>query len=258
LVGTSYSDYGLLFENNVISETGGCLDVDKHGQGMQMGQQTELGFIIIRNNVFRNILGSGMIVFLSSGNDANHHDIAIYNNVFHIDNLATYNTISPGVIWAESDRGHYTNVHLDNLLVANNTFYGLGSPSASSVTGSILLECQTSNNTLVNNVWENCRMTTPHIGFANESNNGYFGNSLNVPVGTLKQVTGSGSTLVAPGSADFHIKSGGYGIGKGRNLPSSFTTDAEGKVRGGVWDLGAYQLNTTADAPPTNAQVIVR
>ncbi|MDB6169026.1 MAG: hypothetical protein JWM88_1890 [Verrucomicrobia bacterium] len=258
LVGTSFSDYGLLFENNVVSETGGCTDVDKHGQGLQLGQQTEMAFLIFRNNVFRNILGSGMIVFLSSGSGSNHHDIQIYNNLFYITDLSTYRVISPGVIWSESDRGIYTNVHLDNMVIANNTFYGLGSTTANSVSGSVILQSPTANNTLVNNLWENCRMSSPHVGFATESNNAYYQNSLNVPTGTLKQVNGSATTMVNASAFDLHVKTGGYAIGKGKNLPGLFATDFEGKVRGGVWDIGAYQLATTSDAPPTNAQVIAK
>ena len=255
VTGTSYSDYGFIFENNVISETGGCLDPTNHGQGMQLGQASELGYCILRNNVFRNINGSGMIVFLSSGNGAYHHDIQIYNNVFYITDLSTYSVISPGVIWAEQ-AGSYTGNGLVNLYIINNTFFGLGSPTANSVSGAIILHAPTTNTVLQNNLWENCRLSSPHVGVTSQSNNGYYGNSLNVPSGTLKQVSGVSSALVAAGSGDFHLTPGSYAIGKGKNIPALFTTDLEGKVRGGVWDLGAFQFATTADAPPSNAQVI--
>jgi hypothetical protein len=258
LLGTSYSDYGFLFENNVISETGGCLDVDNHGQGMQLGQSSELGFCIIRNNVFRNIVGSGMIVFLTNGNGVNHHDIRIYNNIFYITDLLTYNILSPGVIWAESDRGIYTGRRMDNVLVANNTFYGLGSALVTGVRGSIVLEPPVANNILVNNIWESCRMSGSHLGFVSESNNGYFANNLNVPSGTPKQVNGGATTFVNAASADFRLMPTGYAVGKGRNFPGIFTTDFAGLTRGGVWDLGAHQDRTTVDVAPTNAEVVIK
>jgi hypothetical protein len=228
---------------------------------MQLGLASELGYAIIRNNVFRNISGSGSIVFLSSGNGANHHDIQIYNNVFYCTDPLTYNVLSPGVIWAESDRdGRYSNVRLDNLLVANNTFYNLKS-SGSGISGSIILECAVSNNYLINNVWEDCRLTGNALGFSVESNNAYYNNTLNPPVGTVKQVNGTATTFVNAKGADFRLAPGGYAIGKGRNYPSTinaFVNDATNMVRGGVWDIGAYQFQTTGDVAPSNAQITVR
>ena len=256
LVGTSYNDPGFTFENNVISESGGCLDPTNHGQGMQLGYTSELGFCIIRNNTYRNIVGSGMIVFLGS-TGANHHDIQIYNNSFYITDLITYNVISPGVIWAEAQRNGATGVFITNLSVINNTFYNLGSATASSVNGSVILEAPASGNILVNNLWENCRLIGANEGFAVESNSGYYNNNLNVPTGIPKEVNGSATTFVNGPAYNFNLVSGGYAIGRGTNFPSIFTTDANGTPRGGVWDLGAFQFQTTANAAPSNAQVAI-
>ncbi|HYA13951.1 MAG TPA: hypothetical protein VEF33_06395, partial [Syntrophales bacterium] len=62
-VGTSWSDYSLLFENNLLSETGGVTNPDDHGQGMQWYGGTDQ-YTVIRNNVFRNITGTASIAFL--------------------------------------------------------------------------------------------------------------------------------------------------------------------------------------------------
>ena len=52
-VGTSYSDYGMLFENNVLGETGGVgiAYPGIHGQCIQIGYAATDSFIIIRNNI---------------------------------------------------------------------------------------------------------------------------------------------------------------------------------------------------------------
>lgn len=256
LIGTSYSDYGFLFENNVISETGGCLDPTNHGQGMQLGLGSEMGFCLIRDDIFSNIVGSGMVVFLGT-TGANHHDIEIYDNIFYITDLTTYNIISPAVIWAEAQRNGATGVAMTNLSIINNTFYGLGTAVADNVNGSVIIEAPATNNILVNNLWENCRLTGPNEGFATISNSGYFGDNLNVPSGTPKQVSGAASTFVNAPALNFQLAPGGYAVGRGTNFPAMFSTDFAGTVRGGVWDLGAYQLQTTGNAAPTNAQVTI-
>jgi len=51
LFGTSYSDYAMLFENNVMEVVGGNL-AGAHSQGMQMGMGGD-SYFIIRNNIFK-------------------------------------------------------------------------------------------------------------------------------------------------------------------------------------------------------------
>jgi len=244
LVGTSYADYGLLFENNVISETGGCLDLGTHGQGMQISFGTEDRFTIIRGNTFRNIEGTGMVVWLG-GPGSIHHDALVYNNLFYIDDVSTYKILSPGAIYA-----HIAASGCSNIMICNNTFHGLGSPNlpicALDTVGAI-------NNVLQNNLWEQCCFTTPHRGFSTESNNGYFGNTgTGIPVGTLNQIDGSSSTLSNPKLGDFRLLPQGYAVGAGVNLSRTFATDFFGGVRGSAWDIGGCQYGAdTGPAIPT-------
>lgn len=239
VVGTSYTDYGFLFENNVISETGGCTDPDKHGQGMQLGFNSEMAFCVIRNNVIRNVVGSAFIAFLG-GTSANHHDFRIYNNVFHLTDPATYSAVSPGVIWSHVDAVK------TNISILNNSFYNL---TGATVSGSVILQHPTPTNTLLeNNVWEGCRLIG-HEGLTTQSNNGYYANTGGgVPSGTTNQVDGASSTFNNAAGGDFTLKAGGYAIGAGLDLSALFTTDVSETTRV-TWDMGAYAYQGATSRP---------
>jgi len=255
LVGTSYNDYGMLFENNVLSETGGAvlLDPNVHGQGLQISYANQDAFTIIRNDVFRNVIGTGMIVWLGGGISV-HHDALVYNNVFYITDLTTYPINSPGIIYS-----HTQATAAYNISIYNNSVYGIGSGSVTTARGSVIIATVGAyNNTLKNNVWEKCYLPSPHRGIAVQSNNGYYGiMGSSPPTGTTNQISGLTSTFTNPVAGDFRLFIGAYAVGKALNLDDIFTQDYTGLVRGGTWDIGAYQFDTTAPliAPPLNAHV---
>lgn len=240
VVGTSYSDYGFLFENNVLSETGGCTDPGKHGQGMQLGFNSEMAYCIIRNSIIRNAVGSAFIAFLGGGS-ANHHDFRIYNNIFYITDPVTYDIVSPGVIWSHIDAVK------TNISILNNTTYGL---TGATISGSVILEHPSPTNTVLdNNIFEGCRLTG-HAGLTTESNNGYYNNTgSGIPSGTTNQVNGSSTTFNNAASYDFTLKAGGYAVGAGLDLSATFTTDITGTTRSSPWSLGAYSYGSGVVAP---------
>ena len=82
--GTSYSDYGLLLENNVLEKNGGVgmRYPNVHGQTIQFYSRP-LVYAVFRNNIFRNATGQAYISILG-GVTTDH--IRIYNNVFYSDN----------------------------------------------------------------------------------------------------------------------------------------------------------------------------
>jgi len=226
IVGTSYEDYGMLFENNVIEETGGNL-AGAHSNPIQIGYATGDAYLIIRGNVFRNNVGSAPVTYLG-GKGSDHRFSRIYNNLFVITDRSKYGC-SPGVVWAHSGAAACHKIE-----VYNNTFYGvrLGQCALDTVGAK--------DNVLVNNVWENCEFTGKHRGFAEESNNGYFGNTGGgVPKGSKNQVNGSSTTLANPGEGDFSLLPNGYAAGAGADLSKIFTTDFAGNARGAKWDIGA-------------------
>lgn len=226
LVGTSYDDYGMLFENNVVEQTGGNL-LGGHSNPMQIGYATGDAYLIIRNNIFRNNVGSAPVTYLA-GKESNHRFSRIYNNVFIITDRSKFGC-SPGVIWA-----HAGSTACNDIEIYNNTFYGVKLGQCALDTAGA------KNNVLVNNVWENCHFTGKHRGFSEESNNGYFGNTgAGVPKGSKNQVDGSSSTFVNAEAGDFRLLPKGYAVGVGRELSKIFTTDSAGTTRGAQWDIGA-------------------
>lgn len=244
-VGTSYSDYGLLFEDNSVTETGLCTDPDNHGQAMHLGLATNMRYVIIRNNLFRNNDGSAKLSWLG-GSGTTHQDVRIYNNLF-VTLSGLYTILSPGSIWSHSSNNSV------NWLIANNSFYGL---SASGANGNIDLQGTHSGILAKNNIWEACKFAGTNPGVDTSSNNGYFNNTGAVPSGTTNQVNGVETTFNNASLGDFSLKDGGYAVGVGLDLSSIFTTDITGATRTVPWDLGAYKSGSTPP-PPSGGDAIV-
>ncbi len=240
-IGTSYSDYGMLFENNVVSETGGCTNPDVHGQGIQIGYNSTDAYLIIRNNTFRNILGSAMIAYLG-GAGANHSNSRIYNNIFYITDLSTYNVVSPGVIWTNNAGGAVT----DFFYIYNNTFYGLGNATNYNKTyGRIMLTSSTPITTTEakNNLW--VKSYLPYggylIGITSSSNNGFYDNDGSSNPGNTELA----DPFVNSAEYDFRLISIASAKDNGVDLRSVFTTDILGTNRPQefAWDIGAYEYS---------------
>jgi hypothetical protein len=260
LIGSSYADYGLLFENNVLYNSGGTTGLG-HGQGIQCGSgaaPASQSYWIVRNNDFHNIVGTAMIACL--GYTTNDH-FRIFNNIFRNDNLSYnsgwigynsgYPATSPGSIYFSS-----TSQSADHILVANNTFYQMSRST-------VYISGTATNNTVVNNLWINGNFNIVTQG-ATGSYNDYYGcftiisyGIYGVPYGETGQQTESGN----PVDANFHLLAGTNAIANGQNLSSEFATDAAGIARPevGAWDIGAYQYSASAPFvnPPTNLQVTV-
>jgi hypothetical protein len=243
-VGTSFSDYGMLFENNVIERTGGLgiAYPNLHGQGMQIGYSFDVAYLIIRNNIFKNILGTGMIAYL--GGTSSHIYNRIYNNVFLITDLSIYNVISPGVIVTLA-----SGAVCDYFYIYNNTFYNLG--NGGTVYGRIYI---TSSSTITtaevkNNLWVNSYL--PYggylVGITSSSNNGFWNNNGSSNPGN----TESADPFINSAGYDFRLKSTANARDKGIDLSSVFTSDIVGTTRpqGLAWDIGAYEYYAGPNPP---------
>lgn len=257
MVGTDYtSDYGLLFENNVVSETGGgyLLDEDKHAQGLQIYSGTN-AYTVIRNNIFRNNVSQGAISFLGN---TTHTYIQIYNNLFYITDLTTYPSTACSIYW------HNLSTNVDNIHVYNNTFYNLGSSggvteSTNCTASGTPYSCCTGSGTgcyavgylrqdfvaatnvfFKNNIWMNSRFTTANKGYTIKSNEGGYAN-----YGTgYPTVTETADPFINSASYDLHLKPTANAINGGTNLSALFSTDKDGGSRpGGItaWSIGAYE-----------------
>jgi len=252
LVGTSYSDYGLLFENNFLSETGGCTDRAVHGQGIQIGYATTDAYLIIRNNIFRNVTGTAVIAYLGAG--SSHTNSQIYNNIFYTtDNDAYPIGLSPGIIATYGDVTDY-------FYIYNNVFYNI---SQSDAYGRIYLTPVTPATVaeVKNNLWMKCYL--PFGGFltgtTSSSNNGFYDNNGLTNPGN----TESSDPFTNSATYDFTLVSGANAVNGGLDLSSTLgcTTgvdcyDITGTtLRGVAWDIGAYEY--TSGTTPSKGIIIL-
>jgi len=240
VVGTSWEDYGMNFQNNVISETGGCLDPDIHGQGLQISYATEDKYLNISGSLFKNIIGSAMIGYLG-GAGSIHSESRIYNNIFIITDNNTYRVLSPGVIWS-----HDAANACSNIFIWNNSFYGIGnSTNTGTISRIALTTVGATGNQLYNNIFESGYFSAANEGVVS-SNNAYYGNSgSGIPSGTPGQIDGSSTTFTSPTTGNLTLISNGYARNGGLDLSAYFTTDFTGTTRTVPWDIGAYESVST-------------
>lgn len=238
-VGQSYTDYGLLFENNFVSETGGCTDPSLHGQGLQISYANSDSYFIIRNNIFRNIVGSAFIAYLGLGT---HRYSRIYNNVFYITNHSIYNVCSPAVIWSAGEAGNNGGT-MDHIEIYNNTFFNIGE-DLSGCYARIQIESTATITEAVakNNIWVQSYLPAGgHVGLTAKSNNDYYNNVGAPIVGETSQQTESADPFTNSAGYDFSLKSTANAKDHGLDLRNIFTTDILGNARSNVWDIGAYE-----------------
>lgn len=254
--GTSYDDPAILWDSNVLSETGGVLDPEQHGQGFQIAPTATSKWLVIRNSTFRNIVGSAMLGYLGGG--ASHSESRIYNNVFCLTDNGAYSGLSPGIIWA-----HDSSKDATNFFVANNTVYSVGNATNTvSLAQFALQSTNTTGNVLANNIWQSSYFSSANQGFGSVSNNAYYANTgAGVPIGTPGQVNGLATTFTSPTTGDFTLIAGGYAVGSGFDLSGTFTTDATGATRVAPWDIGAFEYfgagGITATAGTVNVGTLI-
>ena len=232
--GTSYDDYGVLFENNFLSETGGCTDVNTHGQGIQVSWSSTDYYTIFRNNIFRNVLGTAFIAYLG-GASAIHSQSRIYNNIFYTTDYSTYN-VSPGIVFIHSSKS------VSDIYFYNNTIYNV------SKAGFFNDFASATNVEVKNNIWTNSNFTYPrgNVGYTSSSNNGYFNNTGRGAPAT----TESSDPFVNSLAHDFQLKATAKAVDNGTSLCCYFTTDKNGVCRpqGSAWAIGAYEYSATPKA----------
>jgi hypothetical protein len=233
--GTSFDDYGLIYEYNVIAETGGCTNVGLHGQGWQAGYGVSAvqRYWTIRNSIFKNIDGTANIAFL--GYTTNEY-IRIYNNIFLSEDKTIYHS-SPGVIYV-----HNIEATAINIEIYNNTFYNIK-------LNQIRNDADTTSGCEVkNNLFHTGTFTTNHLGVTSQYNAYYNCDGYGVPSGEIGQQNEISDPVVNSSAHDFHIIYTAKAKDNGTDLSSVFSTDMDGITRpqGPDWDIGAYEyIDTT-------------
>ena len=243
ITGTSFEDYGLIYENNVIAKTGGCTNPDLHGQGWQAGYGINAiqRYWIIRNSLFKNIQGTANIAFL--GLTTNEH-IRIYNNIFLSENKTKYFS-SPGVIYVHIDRAT-----AKDIKIYNNVFYNMRLDQ-------IIIDAPTKSGCeLKNNLFHTGTFTTIHRGVTSQYNSYYNCDGAGVPSGETGQQNETSDPVVNSVLYDFQLKDTAKAKDQAADLSSIFSTDILGTQRGeynGMWDIGAYEYNNPE--PPANLRI---
>jgi hypothetical protein len=178
----------------------------------------------IYNNVFWSVLHYKTIWIgwpLPAGME--HQYVRIMNNTFH-----TYRT---AIACGGDD--YATN---RDLIVLNNLFYDYA-PDANNIHYAVdLVQTITAGynrfwTPVHSEVWDYIANTTPTYLLLSEWQAlGYDTNS-----------TWGDPLLVSTNRTSMKLQAGSPCVGAGTNLNAYFTTDRDGVVRGGSWDIGAYQ-----------------
>jgi hypothetical protein len=251
IIGTSWSDYGMLYEYNFMARTGGVTNGD-HGQGMQISYNTNSTYLIIRNNKYQDVTGTGFIVYLAGS--GTHSYSRIYNNVMYYTDPSTYGTCSPGPIYAHKSTDHF--------YIYNNTFYKLsGAIPGSYTNANIVLESSTSEVYCANNLFSSSHFASGGNSgcISLLSNNDYYNNNGSVPTGETNQKSESVDPFVNSAGYDFRVKSTANARDSGIDLSSVFKADIVGTPRpqGLGWDIGAYEYYTGPNpSPPSDLKIV--
>ena len=81
--------------------------------------------------------------------------------------------------------------------------------------------------------------------------NNYFATASGGPKGGTQgsnAINGGAANFADAANADFHPQAGSVLVGRGKSLATSFTTDKDGNVRSGAWDVGSFRYG--AVVPP--------
>jgi hypothetical protein len=224
---------GISVYSNLVMGAAGTYNGTQHGDGVQaLGGTT---YLKVYANIFSNIPNSA--VFLDCWGD-NITYAYIYNNIIYLPGSS--GNMAYGMVGGP-DSGGPTTGTLNNCVVANNVLDGAGADwamewagpgSGVNFTPGLFVLC---NNVFLNGA-------TPSYSF----NSGGQQVVADNPTGV------SSSDFVNASAGNFHLTSTATDlIGKGTNLSSFFTIDADGNSRHGLpaaWDIGAYAYGTNSGA----------
>ena len=218
-----------IIENSMITETYGFGGV--HSQGVQLFAQTEN--TTIRNNIFKNIIGTAAIACAWGTNGLN-----VYGNVFY--NTTTEISTSPAAIVDISDADGSTG-GLTDAKIYNNLFYNY--KAATGYAGvSVRYSPDPESNEFYNNYFYECSNRVTIVNIKHDYN--YLLNSEYIYNTVLSehevQESGGADPFVNAAEYDFHLKSRTM---KGIVLAEPFNVDPSGIIRGQdrTWDVGAYE-----------------
>ncbi len=234
---------GLTVEYSKFARNG----VAEHREAWSAGAESN---VIVRNNQFEDIMGTGFIAIVNANGDAANWDI--YGNIFYWTGKYTDGIINTGVIMNRYDgAGGPINVRAVNWHIYNNVFANI---RGGSFTAQIAPEGPLGTYVVENNIWYN----NVAAGGASDGSlvdyNFYYANGTNAKSGA-NDVVGTSSPFVDAQpwlTGNWTLKA----ALPGAVLGAAYNVDPSGATRGsdGIWDRGAmeYSASGVALVPPTN------
>lgn len=245
---------GFILEYSKLARNGNA----EHREAWSAGTDSN---VTVRNNLFEDILGTGVIAIVNNNGDATNWNI--YGNVFYHTGRYTDGIINTGVIMNRYDGpGGTISVRAVNWTIVNNVFAGIVG-----FTSAIVTEGPSVNYVVKNNIWFNNHTDAIGTSGATSSDYNWFYNNTRQNSSTKIDSSGRSGTNDVIGTSNPFVnwQGGDWGLAyaiAGQTLASQFGTDALGVIRGldGTWDRGAYELGgaTPRPTPPTNLSAIVQ
>lgn len=220
---------GLTIEYSKLARNGTA----EHREAWSAGTDSN---VIVRHNLFEDIMGTGFIAIVNNNGDAANWDI--YGNVFYWTGKYSDGIINTGVIMNRYDGpGGSISVKAVNWHIYNNVIANI---RGGSFTASIAPEGPLGTYVVENNIWYN-NVAAAGSGGSLVDYNWYYGNGDNNVAGT-HDVVGTSSPFVDPQpwqTGNWALKAALPGI----PLAAPYDSDWTGRTRGddGVWDRGALE-----------------
>jgi hypothetical protein len=194
--------------------------------------------VIVRHNLFEDIMGTGFIAIVNSNGTADHWDI--YGNAFYWTGNYSDAIINTGVILNRYDAacgGSNVCVRATNWHIYNNVIANIANAS---FTSAIVAQGPSVNYVVENNIWYNNQTDDTGVSGATTADyNGFYANKAQGNSGP-HDVVGATNPFI-------NWQAGNWGLSSaipGLALAAPYDKDALGTTRGadGVWDRGAYEF----------------
>jgi hypothetical protein len=262
-----------IYDNTFLSAVGTVVGAQHPDYIQSAGQYHR-----IYNNTFRNPIDSAVDVDAGPNWDNVFSNLRVYNNVFTSDSNS-----SAGATWPSGIRvynGSYSSV--TDIIIANNTFVDLrgdgtygGRPLHITPPSGITLGA---NVKIQNNIFYNTASSswaTIEIGASNAT-----AAQWSVDYNLLNPGTHGATSVIIDGAAytqshprtfaptfisynhtstsnDYHLASGDTAAkDQGVDLSAYFTTDKDGNIRSGAWDIGAYEGEGSGVLNPKGLKIV--
>ena len=230
---------------------------DFHSQGFQITSSQ----LIIRYNVFKDIISSGAITTASGGNNIPTTWWEIYGNVFFWSPLLVTGAESAGAFLGNGFVANYSSIFSDHIYIYNNTIANIRPGCGGcAVSGRFWYNVNADPPTLDirnNLVYNSVAVDNSSTGITMDYNS-YYGGTTNSNDTSAHKQTIAVNPFVNVSALNFRLSAPMTGVLAGIPLGPPYNKDMDGNTRGvGTWDRGAYQFSTGTTGPNPPQKLIV-